>query len=82
MTVEKILDIIEEFEREWYAEHSSEYTDSHYDEYRAAKVEYIEDYMRAAEEARLEFIEEYENGPETQYGWHQQDIIDRYRMER
>ena len=35
-----------------------------------------------AEQARLDFIEEYENRPDVTYGWSQQDLIDRVRMER
>ena len=82
MTAEKLLDIIEEFEAEWYAEHDSVYTDNHHAEFRAAKESYVEEYMQAEAEARAAFIEEYENRPETQYGWYQQDMIDMRRMER
>lgn len=33
-------------------------------------------------EAERDFMEDYENDPLVQDGWHQQDLIDMYRMER
>lgn len=29
-----------------------------------------------------DLLEDLENRPDTQYGWHQQDLIDMYRAER
>ena len=63
MDVEKILDVIADFEFVWYSEHDSLYTDEHHSEYRQAKIEYLENYMRAEAEAQAERIEAYENDP-------------------
>ena len=84
--LEAILDALEEFELEWYEKHPEGiYTDTHYSEFKAAKLEYVEDYMkdydREAAEAEAQFIEDYENSPEVQYGWYQQDLIDMRRRE-
>lgn len=40
--LEKLLDVIAEFETSWFMEHTSIYTDRHFDEYTKAKAEYIE----------------------------------------
>lgn len=37
---------------------------------------------RIAYEEKMQFIEDYENDEMVQYGWHMQDVIDRYRMEQ
>ena len=40
------------------------------------------DCERIAAEEHERFIEEYENSPETQAGWHMQDLIDMRRREQ
>lgn len=85
--LEVVLDAIEEFEDEWYEKHpEGKYTEEHYEEFREAKKQYIEDYLREYErdlaEYEAERLEDYYNDGEHQYGWYQQDMIDRYRMER
>lgn len=85
--LEVTLDAIEEFELEWYEKHpEGSYTETHYNEYRAAKrefvEEYLEDYERELSYAHEQFIEDYYNDPEVQYGWYQQDLIDMRRRER
>lgn len=44
--------------------------------------EALDEWYRAVDERHQRFIEDYENSPETQYGWHQQDMIDIRWMER
>ena len=85
--LEAIIDALEEFEFEWNEKHpQGVYSQKSLNEYKAAKLEYVEDYMREwdieAAEAEAQFIEDYENDPEVQYGWYQQDLIDMRRRER
>lgn len=42
----------------------------------------LREWNRAQAEAEADFLEDYYNDPVVQYGWHQQDVIDRWRMER
>ncbi len=41
MKLSEVLDVIEEFETEWYSNHSSIYTDRHYREFTQAKRDFI-----------------------------------------
>lgn len=67
ISIDRLLDILEEFENEWYEKHSSVWTDLHYDEYRKAKEEYLREYEREMVEREQESIVEYENSLETQF---------------
>lgn len=40
--LERLLNVIADFEVIWFLAHSSLYTDSHIDEYKKAKANYIE----------------------------------------
>ena len=42
----------------------------------------MQELTRYMNESRNRFVEDYYNDPIVQDGWHQQDIIDMYRMER
>ena len=42
----------------------------------------MQELTRYMNESRNRFVEDYYNDPLVQEGWHQQDIIDMYRMER
>ena len=85
--LEAVLDALEEFELEWYEKHpEGVYTERYFNEYKEAKLKYVENYMKEYDievaEAEAQFIEDYENDPEVQYGWYQQDLIDMRRRER
>ena len=44
---EAILNALEEFELDWYKKHpEGSYTDTHYSEFKAAKLEYLNGYMK------------------------------------
>ena len=42
----------------------------------------MQELTRYMNESRNRFVEDYYNDPIVHDGWHQQDIIDMYRMER
>lgn len=70
------------------AEHGAKYVDEHHEELvkevrhevRQAIDEAERDYARYMYEREQEFLDDYYQ--ETSLGWRQQDLIDRYRMER
>lgn len=53
-----------------------------YCEYCGTHVDEGCDCLRELAEMKLQFIVDYENDPMVQFGWAQQDAIDRWRMER
>lgn len=87
ITLDELLDIIGDFEFDWYEEHTTVWTDAHIEEYRRAKTDYIEERARDLERAKAYDAETRrffcdDMSAETAYGWYQQDIIDSYRRER
>ena len=38
--------------------------------------------LRELAEAETDMVEELENRPDTQYGWHQQDLLDQRKFEQ
>ena len=77
-----ILDAIEAFERDWYAEHpDGKDVEANWDEYQEEKRQYIRDYLRSVEESNRELIEELEEEQHRSGFYAFQDLMAMHRRE-
>jgi len=81
--LEMVLNAVEAFERDWYAEHpDGKDVEANWEEYQDMKRKYIKDYMRDCAEAEREMIENLEERQHQSGFYAFQDQMDLRRFER